>query len=480
MQKKQKPSTETDWSPWEWSHERNCYYSCRYNHLGKLEYAFREYDSSNVPRTAEDPVMNQLSSDIGNIGLDSTSYEEPQHHHYTDQGTYSTDRTAHDHSASSQYTHRPGYHQQSVPTQSHSSSHSHQHSYSHPHPSSYGQPRSHSHSYSHSSKDKGKGKAKGKGVADTGYYDKNPVEEHVYTNAPLDPHARAASYDTGHRSYDDNYYREADEAAAVQQALSNSRVQQYGHGHQGGGESSYSSGAYDTNTFDPSVYAPDPHPHPAGDTTPRGSGTASTSYGSASTSRHSHSYTIHGTPGAVEQVDPRFVVESSYKFQPGEVFKILWSEPMGAVGADEPISDMQSIAGASGRFYVGYRRFIIVSTDDSHHSTCVPILTYDRRGCSKPGVKASKHGIVYAVGNKPKILKNERDLGFKPVAVDIYADGESLAKESRVNYSKLVTIEHNVKVFFIGRLHPDHLDIVAYAVNKCWEDKRHTGKKSKK
>lgn len=52
-------------------------------------------------------------------------------------------------------------------------------------------------------------------------------------------------------------------------------------------------------------------------------------------------------------------------------------------------------------------------------------------------------------------------------------EGEKLAKESRVNYSKLVTIEHNIKVFFIGAVSPTDSDLVSDAVNKCWEEKIH-------
>ena len=49
---------------------------------------------------------------------------------------------------------------------------------------------------------------------------------------------------------------------------------------------------------------------------------------------------------------------------------------------------------------------------------------------------------------------------------------EKLAKESRVNYSKLVTVEHNVKVFFIGHIISDDVTIISDAVDKCWLEKR--------
>jgi hypothetical protein len=107
-------------------------------------------------------------------------------------------------------------------------------------------------------------------------------------------------------------------------------------------------------------------------------------------------------------------------------------------------------------------------------------LTYDRQGCGKKGVRPNKHGIIYARGQKPKLLKKEPELGFPAVQLDIYAEGETLAKESRVNYSKLVTIEHNVKVFFIGSIPFSHFAIVQNAVNDCWNAKLHNSNKSNK
>jgi len=34
--------------------------------------------------------------------------------------------------------------------------------------------------------------------------------------------------------------------------------------------------------------------------------------------------------------------------------------------------------------------------------------------------------------------------------------GQKLAQESRLNYAKVYTIEYNVKVFLIGRVHPKY------------------------
>ncbi|RYP17563.1 hypothetical protein DL765_004452 [Monosporascus sp. GIB2] len=102
-------------------------------------------------------------------------------------------------------------------------------------------------------------------------------------------------------------------------------------------------------------------------------------------------------------------------------------------------------------------------------------IAFACKACTKNGVRASKHGIVYELSRHkrpPRPLKKEPELGFEPVAIEIYADNEKFQLESRVNYSKLVTIEHNVNVFFIGKVAQQHLDYVQNAVNECWSKKQ--------
>jgi hypothetical protein len=176
---------------------------------------------------------------------------------------------------------------------------------------------------------------------------------------------------------------------------------------------------------------------------------------------------------------------TSNYFQPGEIFKILWPEPTGQ-SANERLTDLvETDASTTEPFYAGIRRFIIVATDPGHHSTCVPILTYEHRGCRKKGVDARSHGIIFESSRKhkrkpPKPLKGEPHLGFRPVPAELYGPGEKLAPESRVNYSKLVTVEHNVKVLFIGRISDEYMSDVQEAVNACWEKKFHESRKPRR
>ncbi|KAM3452994.1 hypothetical protein MY3296_004097 [Beauveria thailandica] len=184
--------------------------------------------------------------------------------------------------------------------------------------------------------------------------------------------------------------------------------------------------------------------------------------------------------GDAGELDPRYRIEHSTRFQPGEIFKVHWSEPQGSISEAPKSSskkeDLQNKFGTA--FFVGFRRFIVVANDQGH-CTCVPILTYGGKACKKSGVKPEKHGIVHERGQKSKKLDGEPSLGFSPVRVEMTEEGEKISRESRVNYSKLVTVEHNVKVFFIGHVYANDWQIVGDAVNHCWNKKIHQKQRHK-
>ncbi|GAW16820.1 hypothetical protein ANO14919_062590 [Xylariales sp. No.14919] len=438
------------WSEWKWDQNEGRYYAERFDWQGNVEYTWdtgtpTADDHQRTPRT--EATIDQLTAGLEDLDVNS-GYDRDQGAAYPDQGGLSVNNSIPDIPASPRYTH-------DTPYLDH-------------------------HGYSHLHRDKGKGVSNA--APHDIHYDEGhsrlgsiPATTNSYSQHDYPERSAFEPEDHGRASIDasSSYYsRSSDQDNTdyeLEQALKLSRDELLGNSHPGG--SSTSGAHYDSGSIYPGTYELNPiiDPHDR-ETTPRGTPVPTrTDFIDTSI--------IRGTPGSVEPIDNRFVVEHSYKFQPGEVFKILWSEPTGQVAGDAPISDIRAINDPAGQFYVGYRRFIIVTTDESHHSTCVPILTYDRRGCGKKGVRPSKHGIIYAAGSKPKLLKNEPELGFDPVPLEIYAEGETLARESRVNYSKLVTIEHNVKVFFIGRIPYPYSDRVSRAVDKCWSDKMHKSSK---
>lgn len=85
-----------------------------------------------------------------------------------------------------------------------------------------------------------------------------------------------------------------------------------------------------------------------------------------------------------------------------------------------------------------------------------PVLTYGNRGTAKPGVKPEYHAIIYSTRDAPKELDGEPKLHKSPIRVVLDSRREKLKPQSRVNYSKIYTVEHNVKVCFIGRIHEEY------------------------
>ena len=79
-------------------------------------------------------------------------------------------------------------------------------------------------------------------------------------------------------------------------------------------------------------------------------------------------------------------------------------------------------------------------------------MSYLGRGTTKPGVKAEYHTIIHT-SDSPVALQGENGIVLTPLKVkpDDHENG-ILDRASRLNYAKLYTVEHNVKVWFVSRL----------------------------
>ncbi|KFY81143.1 hypothetical protein V499_00077 [Pseudogymnoascus sp. VKM F-103] len=159
--------------------------------------------------------------------------------------------------------------------------------------------------------------------------------------------------------------------------------------------------------------------------------------------------------------------EKGIKLAPGshaELFKAVWTEPRG-----ETISrQMESLSSFSrttqskyGELaYTSIRRFIIMASYEGH-SICLPIYTYGGRGTAKSGVVPDHHAIIYSMRRRtsdrdpPRKSNGEQELVNAPIRIEPKSPRDVLHEMSRLNYAKAYTVEHNVKVAFIGRVHED-------------------------
>ncbi|KAK6442490.1 hypothetical protein LTR95_001284 [Oleoguttula sp. CCFEE 5521] len=166
--------------------------------------------------------------------------------------------------------------------------------------------------------------------------------------------------------------------------------------------------------------------------------------------------------GETERLDPSFKKRSRDFFKVGRIFMSLWPEPVGQ--NDSRITslwdpDPNIYLGAYGeRFHTKVRRFVVIRTS-AKHCSALPINTYNGRGVSKPGVIKSDHTIIYSGRNcpdpDPAELPARGEAGMRLDAIRVDPDDKvtKLDPMSRIDFGKVHTVEHNVKVKSFGNVH---------------------------
>jgi hypothetical protein len=88
-------------------------------------------------------------------------------------------------------------------------------------------------------------------------------------------------------------------------------------------------------------------------------------------------------------------------------------------------------------------------------------LTYGRQGVAKPGVLKRNHGVIYTGKEEPAPQREEQpvegEIGMlKAIRVNPRSRTEKLDPLSRIDFSRIYTVEHKVKVSDVGDVHKDH------------------------
>ncbi len=138
-----------------------------------------------------------------------------------------------------------------------------------------------------------------------------------------------------------------------------------------------------------------------------------------------------------------------------------------------------------GKFYSEIRRFVVLGTNYGNaQCSCVsslreiniilnhlyrPIHTYGNQACLKPNLPdVNQHAIIHTSEYPPnersyideKGIKRFEELSKTPIrVVSERKDQEGdLGESSRLNYSKVYTVEFYARVLNIGMVHRDHLE----------------------
>ncbi|KAF1998971.1 hypothetical protein P154DRAFT_390063, partial [Amniculicola lignicola CBS 123094] len=141
-------------------------------------------------------------------------------------------------------------------------------------------------------------------------------------------------------------------------------------------------------------------------------------------------------------------------FRKGFVFKVLWPELAG--DSVRNITIVSHGVGKGEKLFVKIRWFVVVR--EGHNSaSCLAIQTYGRKGVTDTKLK-SEHAIMYTGDAAPEPLATERPIHYTdpkmgdPIQVIANKKWEKLDVLSRVNFRKIYTVEHNVKVNAFGQV----------------------------
>ena len=206
---------------------------------------------------------------------------------------------------------------------------------------------------------------------------------------------------------------------------------------------------------------PQPMPHEAAHDSryqpPTGSRASWSSAGNRGSinSLHIEEVQVRGTEGEFEPLDPRYRQrrDKPEYFIVGRLFAILWHENLGITNR-KPGPDVQFTRdNRFGEKIFSHIRRMIIVRQRYGYCWCVSINTYSGRGLvgkNRSDAEVQSHTIVYDSTSRPAVFKEEQGLMNKePIAVDM-VPGHTLGKASRLNYAKVCTVEHNVKVMDIG------------------------------
>ncbi|KAK6580097.1 hypothetical protein PZA11_007119 [Diplocarpon coronariae] len=134
-----------------------------------------------------------------------------------------------------------------------------------------------------------------------------------------------------------------------------------------------------------------------------------------------------------------------------QVFVVLWTEPTGSGATSRTFFAVQK----ESKGFDKLRRFLLIDNRKGH-SICLPIMTYQGKATTKNRAHPEDHAPIIPILGRRKVQKFSlpRKAGkmTKQIKVDVSNPADKFDPLSRLNYSKVYTVEHNVKVRFIGQV----------------------------
>ncbi|OAL62427.1 hypothetical protein A7C99_7011 [Trichophyton rubrum] len=165
-----------------------------------------------------------------------------------------------------------------------------------------------------------------------------------------------------------------------------------------------------------------------------------------------------------------------YKVQPtqfysiGRVISVYWAEPAGDTSVPHSHgSPYFYSAGYGQEVHANIRRMVVVNNQQGC-SWCLAIYTYGGRGLLKPGIDLNTHSVVYMRGSEPAYYAPGREAGIPPIMINPFTPEDKLQESSCLNFGKVFTVDHNIKVKPIGHVSQESLRLFHRAWRQCLDN----------
>jgi hypothetical protein len=162
------------------------------------------------------------------------------------------------------------------------------------------------------------------------------------------------------------------------------------------------------------------------------------------------------------------VVEKPKRFfAVGRIFKTVWFEPGPPQQSSTANPDVDWSAACpffhEEKPFAKFKWFVVVRKR-LHHSLCFTITTFNGRGATKTSRgRARDFVVLYPAVIEPPDPYPEEGIERDPLAVIIEEGQQFLSPAARVDCGRIYTVEDNLRVMKIGRIHPQSLeDLEAY------------------
>ncbi|EEH35822.2 hypothetical protein PAAG_00145 [Paracoccidioides lutzii Pb01] len=150
-------------------------------------------------------------------------------------------------------------------------------------------------------------------------------------------------------------------------------------------------------------------------------------------------------------------------FKTGQIFSLLWHEPAGKRGTTLTLHNEH--------VYSKIRRMVVVA-EKKDCCWCLAIRTYGGRGINKTSLDHRAHAIIRMRDGPREDLNSKTSTMIQDEFIVVPEEGETLMGASLLDFGKVYTVEHNVKVKSIGKLTNGCISLLL----KNW--KRHSISKS--